>query len=78
MNAQAEQMKAIVKHLMTLVGGVGNGNTASTKPKVGKIKEALHLTRKKFDRGKTEPQGFKTPINPEKVIPLEQEDFRDF
>jgi methyl-accepting chemotaxis protein len=78
MNAQAEQMKAIVKHLMTLVGGVGNGNTAGTNPKVGKIKEVLHLTQKKFDKGKTEARGFKTPMNPEKVIPLEQEDFSDF
>jgi methyl-accepting chemotaxis protein len=82
MNAQAEQMRVYVGELMDMVGGAVNGNkarnTARTVAKVGKIKEVLHLAPKKRNKGKTETQGLKTSRNPEMVIPLEQEDFRDF
>jgi hypothetical protein len=38
----------------------------------------LHLTLRRRDKEKTETQGLNNTRNPEKMIPLEQEDFRDF
>jgi methyl-accepting chemotaxis protein len=78
MNAQAEQMRAYVGELMAVVGGANNGTAAGTQPKVGKIKEVLRPTQKKTEQGKAQAQGFKTARDPEKVIPLDNEDFRDF
>ena len=71
-------MKSIVEHLLTMVGGAGNDKTVGDRPRTGKIEEVLYMTPNKLDKGKAEAQHCKSTGNPEKVIPLDNEDFRDF
>jgi methyl-accepting chemotaxis protein len=85
MNAQAEQMRAYVGEMIALVGSANHGQqirgTAGVKPKVKKIRQALHLSQKQTDK-RTPPaiahQGSAASRDPEKVIPLDNGDFEDF
>ncbi len=81
MNAQAVQMKKMVDDLVALVGGKRNGNRASRsvvkKTKyIGETKktESVH----KNVRTKDIKMYGNREVNPEEVIPMEDEDFKDF
>lgn len=85
MNAQAEQMKAMVDELVALVGGeskeANNGYSAipvSLKQKAGKaIAGPAKAYAKKAKRN--DPAVIKTQeVRPEQIIPMEDEDFKDF
>ena len=79
MNAQAEQMKSIVAGLEALVGGNRNGGTRNNKPghaprtkTVAKAIPAAHQKTKKPGLHGTRE------INPEQMIPLDEDSFKDF
>jgi methyl-accepting chemotaxis protein len=83
MSAQAEQMKVMVGELIALVGGSGTG--AARRPVVAanaprtRIHKALEIATpvKRVQR----PSLAKTPsaeVTPQQVIPLDDEDFKDF
>ena len=85
MSAQAEQMRGFVGELVAIVSGVNDGSVSmggrTAADNMGRIKDNMH--------GTATPQGAKpvqdrTKSNlspkaaPEKVIPLDDEDFQDF
>ena len=75
LTAQSEQMRGVVGELVALVeGGAGgtNGRTVvSTRPVPG-LKTRLVKVRPTLGRGHTGPR------NPEQIIPLEDDNFKDF
>ncbi len=83
MNAQAEQMMAFVGDLAALVGGSGNGakkgSTAALEAPRKASHEALAVAAplKKFP-SKTPPVHRTKEVNPEQLIPMGDEDFKDF
>ena len=95
MNAQAMQMKAIVDHLMIMVGGAQNnmtgrkkiGSTRTSGPQIHSQRESAaeglpHFQRAaKLDATRSDKKGsLKTgeKFSPEKIIPLDSDDFQDF
>jgi len=85
MNAQAEQMRAYVSDLIAVVGGSNSTAQSHTKEhsvhSTVKIRQALHLPQKHTPKrapAASAPQNPAASRNPEKVIPLEKEDFEDF
>jgi methyl-accepting chemotaxis protein len=81
MNAQAEQMRTYVSDLIAIVGGADNTAQPHTKERsvhsTVKIRQALHLPQKQTPK-RTALQNPAASRDPEKVTPLEQEDFADF
>jgi methyl-accepting chemotaxis protein len=77
LNAQAEQMKASVGELMKLLGGTKNGHKAdkATKRNVRIIKKALPKLDKKSLLPPV-PNG--KEVDPESVIPFDEDGFKDF
>ena len=81
MNAQAEQMKAFVGDLVTLVGGNGNG-TSRRQP--GVMKKTKTIGKKVLEasvgkvKSKTVIPHSAKDVRPEEVIPMDDEDFKDF
>ncbi len=76
LNAQAEQMKSMVEDLMTLVGGATHGAAGkkTSKPLLHKaIAKAGKMTK-----SKTETAHHAREVSPEKLIPLNGDDFQDF
>jgi methyl-accepting chemotaxis protein len=72
MNAQAEQMQAFVMELVNMVGAnSANGNSRGARTKTGRRKS----TAKKIKA--LSPPARKDP-RPEDVIPMDEEDFKDF
>jgi methyl-accepting chemotaxis protein len=71
MNAQAEQMKAMVNELVSLVGGSGKVTHKGVSHKIGSgpVETAK---RKKVAIAKA------NEVRPDKVIPMEDNDFKDF
>ena len=85
MNAQAVQMRSYVSELIAMVGGAGNAEQTRAKAgaathKIKKIQQALHLPRKQADKRMPSPaaQDLAKARDPEKLIPLDNEDFQDF
>jgi methyl-accepting chemotaxis protein len=81
MNAQAEQMKAIVSELVALVGGNSkNGGrkrfVEGTDQKLITLKTSIVPSKKAVSEGVVIPDA--EVVNPEQVIPMEDEDFSDF
>jgi methyl-accepting chemotaxis protein len=81
MNAQAEQMKAIVSELVALVGGNSkNGGrkrfVEGTDQKLITLKTSTVPSKKAVSEGVVIPDA--EVVNPEQVIPMEDEDFSDF
>jgi len=79
MNAQAEQMKSMVNDLMILVrgsNGHGNGNFTAPKPALHAPNQKLVGMRKPLEKDSVVQQPRK--VNPNDVIPLDDDDFRDF
>jgi methyl-accepting chemotaxis protein len=82
MNAQAEQMKVVVKELMDVVGGSangeGNGNRPDIQMKKG-LRGALAAVTTKISTGREMlPYKKGREIRPDQVIPMKKEDFKDF
>jgi ABC-type transporter Mla subunit MlaD len=83
MSAQAEQMKGFVGELVALVGGSNNGVKQGRPPRVTALKA---LTRRavagpgKADRTKGMNVAIHKAkeVNPEQVIPMDDEDFKNF
>jgi methyl-accepting chemotaxis protein len=83
MSAQAEQMKGYVEELVALVGGSKNGTDQSRQPRM----KALKAFTKRTDaarKNEIKARGMEVAlhkekeVNPEQVIPMEDEDFKDF
>jgi methyl-accepting chemotaxis protein len=81
MNAQAEQMKEMVNQLVALVGnignGAGNGHVLARKTLHAPTRRALAVPAKRAKR-KTFPHPKAMEVRPEQVIPMDDEDFKDF
>ena len=83
LNAQAEQMKVFVADLVKVVGGSTNGVGSKGSSGLPNIQAASHraLTPSETKAGRQFAARGKAPkraIHPEKVIPLEKDDFKDF
>jgi methyl-accepting chemotaxis protein len=83
MNAQAEQMKCVVDELATLVGGSRNGarrglSSAIRVPKVGIHKSQAAAAPVETAKSKAVVVHQDKQITPEQVIPMDDEDFKDF
>ena len=80
MNAQAEQMKSVVGELMRLVGGTGKKNTGGN----GATKSVFHSTHhalaapSRKTNGKEMMKYNKKEVSPDKIIPMNEEEFKDF
>ncbi len=84
MSAQAEQMKSSVGDLIALVGGAGNGNARSMAGST--VKSVIHSTHhtaaasgpaKKVENRQVTVRKA-TEVSPEQVIPMDDDDFKDF
>jgi methyl-accepting chemotaxis protein len=86
MNAQAEQMKAMVNELVAIVGGdaaVSQGQIEADRHRRSTMKaghsknKALTIAKKNV---KGEPLSFHPPrqVNPDDIIPMDENDFKDF
>ncbi len=83
MNAQAEQMKAMVGEMVVMVGGSSHG-AKHTRPSVKHAAKAG--ARQNIEvAAPAKKSGSKTPsirkgreISPEQIIPLGDDDFKDF
>jgi len=82
MNAQAEQMKHISSTLLNIVGGSANGVRhdvrADIKPRKGILGAlAVVSATKKTDKNAV-PYKKGKEVRPDRVIPLEEGEFKDF
>ncbi len=84
MNAQAEQMKAMVDQLVNVVGGAGNGKKNDPAAGTQGTKTATHSTRyalsapARMAKGRDVAVHAAREVSPEQVIPMADEDFKDF
>jgi len=85
LSAQSEQMKGVVGELVMLVGGRQNGQSASPGRSLtaalpgGASHKLLSLVpKRKAPARMTAPAGQARIVSPEQVIPLDDEQFRDF
>ncbi|MBU0767595.1 MAG: hypothetical protein KJ687_00665, partial [Proteobacteria bacterium] len=83
MSAQAEQMKGYVEELVALVGSSKNGADQGRQPRMKALKvitkhtAAAHKKRDQLRGMKVALHKVKE-VNPEQVIPMDGEDFKDF
>jgi methyl-accepting chemotaxis protein len=77
MNAQAEQMKVSVAELMKLAGGSGKGNDRSASGAVKSVSNSTHHTFAAPAK-KAMVVHRANKVNPEQVIPMDDDDFKDF
>ena len=83
MSAQAQEMKAMVGELIVLVGGSGNGASgrpvSATNAPRARIHKALEFaTPVKRPQRQSLAVGQSAEVTPQQVIPLDDEDFKDF
>jgi methyl-accepting chemotaxis protein len=79
LNAQAEQMKAMVSELVAMVGGAKAERSAVMHTAKAKIHNALEVaTPVKKAKNKALAVYKAKEATPDQVIPLDDEDFRDF
>jgi methyl-accepting chemotaxis protein len=83
MSAQAEGMKKLVTDLITLVGGRNNGADTYGKSNgeggLNKIRKALTAPRKMREKDLSlHPKATEAVIKPDEIIPMKEEDFKDF
>jgi len=82
MNAQAEQMKSAVGELMKMVGGSNNGAQKTVSPGYDRSHQtsARHAMLPSGKRNKSLASAAHqaNEVKPEQVIPMDDEDFRDF
>jgi methyl-accepting chemotaxis protein len=79
MNAHAEQMKVIVEEMVALVGGSTNGAECGAYPAIkasqAKFDTELAVPAKKI---KKLPVHKTKAVSPEEVIPMDEDNFKDF
>jgi methyl-accepting chemotaxis protein len=79
MNAHAEQMKAIVEELVALVGGNPNGAecdaSATIKASQAQFHSELAVPAKQI---KKLPVHKANKVSPEQIIPMDEDNFKDF
>jgi len=84
MNAQAEQMKGMVNQLVNVVGGAGSGKKGDPAAETQATKTATHSTRQAFAApakragGQDVAMPVAKEVSPEQVIPMNDDDFKDF
>ena len=83
MSAQAEQMKGYVEELVALVGGSNNGAKYDRPSRMKALnaftKRAITAPGKSIRTQRMEVALHNAKeINPEQVIPMDDEDFKDF
>ncbi len=84
MNAQAQQMKGFVQDLVALVGGVANVNAPAggnnVKPPAKLIQKVFSAHKKTVSHHpENQPAGTENrSYHPEQVIPMDDDDFKDF
>jgi hypothetical protein len=87
MNAQAEQMKVFVNELLLVIGGTDNGAASSTglhNVVLGRSRKIDTAWKKDNGSGKTlvsrNMGGRRTmkPASPNEIIPMDEEEFKDF
>jgi methyl-accepting chemotaxis protein len=80
MSAQAEQMKAMVNELVVMVGGAGNGAKQVKKPAAaaGDYKDLGVAATTEKVRLKSPALRAHRPVSPEQIIPMDDDDFKDF
>ncbi|MEN6319494.1 MAG: methyl-accepting chemotaxis protein [Syntrophaceae bacterium] len=84
MNAQAEQMKQVSLALVNIIGGGGHSNGNGNGNRMGmQVKKsalgALSMIKTKKETGKDIIAYRKEKgINPDQIIPMQKEDFKDF
>ena len=81
MNAQAEQMKVMVNELVSLVGGSRKKNRADASPLGENAKTATHevlAAPAKTAKSIEVAASGKNEVRPDEVIPMEDDDFKDF
>ncbi|MBI9077316.1 MAG: methyl-accepting chemotaxis protein, partial [Desulfatibacillum sp.] len=83
MNAQAEQMKDIVGDLMAMVGGhasrhPGFHEPASRLNAAGKARTTKALSHGQAPKAKAVARAGAREVQPQHVIPMDDEDFKDF
>ena len=83
MSAQAEEMKAMVDELVTLVDGRGKQTgkakvVSSDSTDIQSQIQRASLVRPTFAKTRALTAPASTEVTPEQVIPLEDEDFKDF
>ena len=82
MNAQAEQMKGMVNELVAIVGGSDTASRGLRRPKPAAY--AGHSQNKAFAVAKIPAKGKALPlqrsraVNPDDIIPMDENDFQDF
>lgn len=80
MNAQANQMKVFVRDLVSMIGGSSAGRVDSegSAPRREKMTVKRTLDVPVEHRGKEVTQYRAKEVRPDRVIPLEDKDFKDF
>ena len=83
LSAQAEQMKSVVAEMAALVGGSGNGARRGISSAIGVSKVGIHESlagAAPVQTAKSKPIAVnrEKEMNPEQVIPMGDEDFKDF
>jgi methyl-accepting chemotaxis protein len=79
LTAQSEQMKGVTGELVALVGGgaaKSNGRRPATARPAGGLTTRLAKVSQTLKRG--QDQAAPKPLTPEQIIPLEDENFKDF
>jgi len=77
-NAQAEQMRAAVGDLMALVGGSGKGNGKSASGVTISRSHQTHHALAAPPKGKQVVVHQAKEVSPDQVIPMDDDDFKDF
>ena len=83
LSAQAEQMKAMVDELVAMVGGSGNGGNTKRSSITKKSKSGIHQASPsaapaKKAKSKAISVHQARELSPEELIPMGDEDFKDF
>lgn len=83
MSAQAEQMKAMVGELVAMVGGSGNGSNRKPSSARTTVQDKVEMIPEitapvKIAKSKVMSTYKDQEVTPEQVIPLEDNDFKDF
>lgn len=77
LTAQSEQMKVVVQELVGLIGGArGAHGYSSALVRPGGVKSRLAAARQVLKRG--QPRAAVGSLAPEQIIPLEEDNFKDF
>ena len=83
MHAQAEQMKGMVNELVAIVGGESKRSVGTTERQMPGTRRRPSSSKslvaaKKTEKGKSLAMKRSREVNPEDIIPMDEDDFKDF